>query len=227
MHKSILLFCFSLPVACDAQSHKVDFGLSASAFVRQAQTTTNPFSHLFGAMGVDGVLRIGGTEETDMSFVMNAGIADDIRKYNVSVDYKVRNSIYLLNINPSVVIPSKWQHIQFILGIGTFVRLGEDVSFSWGSSVPGGGTTTDSMNRLLRTNARNIIPYVSLGLAGDVSRHTRLAFTIQPALLNFYESDTKLQFTYTTGTSSGGSLVELNYRPIYVGLRLFYFFKGV
>lgn len=168
-----------------------------------------------------------GAEETDMSFMINTGITDDIRKYSPSVNTKIRNSLYFFNINPTVVIPSKWQHIQFCVGIGTLVRLGQDVVFSWSASSTGRGTSIDSMNNLLNDNARSIIPYVSFGVADDITNHLKLEFTIQPTLLNFYEPGTDMNFYYATANSYGSKLLQLNYQPVYVGFRLFYFFKEV
>jgi len=225
MNKTIVVLCVCIPTLCNAQQPKFDFALSAPLYFRQAETYVDPFSHLFGAIGLDGVLRVNGTEETDMSFLFNAGFADDIRKFNVSTSTTVKNSLYFININPSVVVPSKWPRVQFCLGIGTLVRLGQSVSFSWGSSVPGPYTTTDSMNKFIDANSRTFMPYMSFGISKDLNRHFRFEGTIRPTLFNLYEPGSNINFYNNTGTSSGGTVLELNYQPIYVGVRLYYFFK--
>lgn len=228
MQKVLLILCLAIPTLCTAQGHTIDFGLSTPLFFRPSlqHEITEGHLHLFGVMGIDGVLRVKGTEENDMSFVMNVGISDDMRKYNAGYSMRVSNNLYFVNINPSVMVPSKWPNIQFCMGIGTLVRLGQGVVYSWSATSMAGGTSLDSMDNLLTDNARNIIPYISLGLSDHISKHFRLELTIQPTLLNFYEPGTSIDFTYTTGNSSGSTLFDLNYQPVYVGVRLFYFFKG-
>ena len=225
MYKTTFIICLCLPLWCGAQDRKIDFGLSAPLFFRPAEAHVDVFKHLFGAIGLDGVMRVNGAEETAMAFVVNAGIFDDIRKFSTSVDTKVKNNLYFVNINPSVVIPSKWPDLYFSLGIGTLVRLGQDVSFSSSASGQGGGNSLDSMDRFLNTNANPIIPYVSLGLQLDITDHMRLEFTLRPTLLNFYQPGATMNFTYNTGSSSGVSPIDVNYQPVYAGLRVFYFFR--
>lgn len=227
MRKTIIVLCLCLPCICSAQADKFDFGLSTTVFFRPSETYINTYNHLFGAIGLDGVLRVNGTEETDMSFVLNTGITDDIRKFDISVSAQVKTSLYFVNINPSVVIPSKWPHIQFCLGIGTLVRLGQDVVFSWDNSPSGGNyITVDSMNKLINANTRSVMPYMSFGISKDIRKHFRLEFTLRPTLINLYEPGTTINFSYNSGNTFGSTILELNYQPIYVGFRFFYFFKG-
>ncbi|MGN6568323.1 MAG: hypothetical protein ACTHJ0_10245 [Flavipsychrobacter sp.] len=183
--------------------------------------------NLFGAVGFNGVVHVHGTEENDMSFVLNAGVMDDIRKFNVTFQDKVKSSLYFININPSVLIPSRWPQLQFCLGIGALVQVGQKVSFSWGKSYQGAGyvTSTDSIANYLSTKSRNIMPYISLGMAWDIRQRVKAELTIQPTLLNLYDPGTDVSVAYNTGYLYGTTSFRFNYQPVYVGFKFYYFFK--
>ena len=63
-------------------------------------------------------------------------------------------------------------------------------------------------------------------MSGDIGKHLRLELTVQPTLRNLYEPNTNMVFVYNTGYTTGSANLELNYQPVYVGLRVFYFFRG-
>jgi len=227
MYRAIIVLCLCFPELCVAQDHKVDFGLSTPLFFRRAHPNNEITDHLnlFGAIGLDGVLRVKGAEETDMSFMLNAGITEDIRKFSINYISKVKTNLYFVNINPSVVIPSRWEHIRFCLGIGALVQFGQTIALA-GVTEGGGYSNAGSMDSLLRANGREIMPYISFGMSGDIGKHLRLELTVQPTLRNLYEPNTNMVFVYNTGYTTGSANLELNYQPVYVGLRVFYFFRG-
>jgi len=227
MYRVIIVLCLCIPGLCSAQDHKVDFGLSAPLYFRPAHphNTYSEHYNLFGVIGLDGVLRVKGDEEGNMSFVLKAGITADIRKFNINYISKVKTNLYFFNINPSIVIPSRWEHIQFCLGIGALIQFRQTIAMA-GVTDGGGYSNAGTMDSLLKANGRGIMPYMSFGISGDIGKHLRLELIVQPTLRNLYEPNTNITFVYNTGYTIGSTNLELNYQPVYVGLRLFYFFKG-
>lgn len=223
MHKVIIILCLCIPCLCVAQDYKYDFGLSAPSFFRPAHAHTKLYNNLnlFGAIGIDGVLQIKGSDERSMSFVLNAGFTDDIRKFSLSYISKLKTSLYFIDINPSVVVPLRWTRIQFRMGIGALIQVGQSVSLG-GEPTSGPYSNLDSMKQYLKTNSRGILPYIALGVSDDIGKHVRLEFTINPTLLDLYEPGTDMTFSYNNGSTN----LSYNYQPIYIGFRLFYFFKN-
>ncbi|MBS1689648.1 MAG: hypothetical protein JSS96_13050 [Bacteroidetes bacterium] len=212
---------------CGAQDYKFDFGLSAPLYFRTAhahEKLSNNWN-LFGLIGLDGVLCVKGAEPGSMSFVLNAGITDDIRKFSVDYSTKLKTSLYFININPSVIIPSRWDHIRFCLGIGALIQTGQKVALSR-ETVSGGYSNVPDVDSVLKANGRGIMPFMSLGISDDIGKHMRLELRVQPTLLNLYEPNTDMVFNYGNQYRSSSSILHLNYQPVYVGLKLFYFFKG-
>lgn len=229
MRKAIIFLLLCLPHFSSGQDYQFDFGLSAPVYFRPAHPheVYNKHMNLFGAIGLNGVVQVHGTEENDMSFILNAGVMDDVRKFNVTFQDRLKSSLYFININPSVLIPSRWQHLQFCLGIGALVQVGQNVSFSWGRSYQGAGyvTSPDSIGSYLSTKGRNIMPYISFGVAWDIRQRLKVELIIQPTLLNLYDPGTDVSVAYNTGYLYGTTFFKFNYQPIYVGFRLYYFFK--
>ncbi|MDR3678711.1 MAG: hypothetical protein P4L41_02020 [Flavipsychrobacter sp.] len=226
MHKTILILFLCMPTLCIAQPPKIDFALSVPLYIRQSENHVDPFRYWFGATGVEGVLRVNGTDETAMPFFLNVGITNDIWKSSIATTAMVKTSLSFLNINPSIALPSRSPHIQFCLGVGTLIRLRQSIGFRWGSSASGSYTTVDSLNKFTNANSRSVLPYISFGMAEDIGKHLRIEFTFRPALLNLYEPGNSINLSNNPGTPGGGTVFALNYRPVYGGFRFFYFFKA-
>ena len=221
MYKFLIAICFCIPYLCAGQYYRYDLGVSAPVYFRpsQAHTYSNGY-HWFGAFGLDGVLRINGTEEQAMGMELNAGIAEDMRIFGIDADTKFKTGIFFVNINPTATIPSGWKGVRFCLGIGALIWLGQNetvVTSSASQSFLYISTNLDSMDKLLNAHTRPVMPYISLGISRELTTHIGLEFTIRPTLLNLYDPGTRWGDTL--------SYIDLSYQPVYVGFRLSYFFR--
>jgi hypothetical protein len=230
MYKFFLAMALLLPDVCHAQpNNKFDFGCSVPLYIKYNPVLDeDPLQRMFGATGIDACLKVNGTEDNSMAFIMSLGLLRDTRPFRLDISNKLTVNLYLLNINPTVAIPSRWQHIQYNLGIGTLVRLGQGLIVSTSTDTGPGYhyTSLDSVDKLLTNNSRGVTPYVSLGLTADIGKHFKLQFTLQPTFLNFYEPDTHVQFVISSFSSYASSYFDMSYQPVYIGLKLYYFFHG-
>jgi len=223
-YKKLIALCLCLPVVCRAQTDKFNFGLSAPLYVQYNTIDgENRFQRLFGAFGIDALLKVNGTEENSMSFIMAVGEFADVRPFRLDVSSKLTTDLLFLNINPMVSIPSKWPRIRYNLGFGLLVRLGEEVDFSSeNSQYPGYyATNLDTVSKILDSKSRGIIPFISAGVSADMGTHFQFQLSIQPTLFDFYEPDTHIN--YVTSFSNHNFIMA--YQPIYLGVRLYYFIR--
>lgn len=224
MRRILFVILWILPNICAAQTYNYNWGLAAPVYFRPAQAheATDGSYHLFGALGIDGVLRINGPEENDMGFELNGGFVDDIRKIGISLGSKLEMSLHFVNINPSVTIPLPWHRTSICFGIGTEVLAGQKVTIK-SEGYYYGSTNTDTLNTYLRSNSRPFMPYISLGFAKSLGQHFRIELNIKPTLLNLYEPGT----ANAVNASGGYGSIDYRYQPVYVGIRLTYLFKSV
>ncbi len=227
LYKQLIVLCLCLPALCQAQADKFNFGLSLPLYVKyNAIDGENRFQRLFGATGIDAVLKVNGTEENSMAFVMAIGEFVDVRPFRLDVNSKLTTSLTFFNINPMVSIPSKWPCIRYNLGFGLLVRMGQGLEFSSenATSYPGYyATNLDTVDKILNNNSKIIIPFISGGVSADMGRHFQFQLTIQPTLFDFYEPGTHVN--YATSFSRHDFL--LAYQPVYVGVRLYYFIHPI
>ena len=221
MYRTLIALCLLLPGLCYAQPDKFNFGFSVPLYLKyNVVNGENTYRRLFGATGIDALLKINGSGENSMSIVLDVGLTADSRPFRLDVSRKLRTDIFCLNINPSVTIPSKWQHIQYCLGIGTLVRLEQHVNFISKTEDPAGfNTGVDTVYSIINSKGRSIIPFISLGFSADVGKHLKLQFTVEPTLIDFYEPDTHVNYI---APGSQHDFV-MAYEPVYVGFKLCYF----
>lgn len=221
MHKCIFVFILSLPLFCYAEQRRVDVGLSMPLYIKfNPLSGEDVYKRIFGAVGLDAVIKLNGREETDMAFLFSAGLFGDRRKFHSDLETKLITSLYFLNINPSVTIASKWSNIRYQMGVGTLVHLDQNVSIVTNDQIGGGiYTTPQEVDSLLDKSHKPIIPFLSFSLLVDITKHCKLQCTLQPTLLNYYIKGTTVNFRRSTTSRD----FVMDYQPVFFGVKLYYF----
>ncbi len=216
-----MLSC-SVSVCCYGQAPVLEAGFSAPIFLK-VNTTPDPKakSSVLGATGIDFVLQVNGADENTMSFVQTIGITDDKRSFRTEPGSEIRTGLYFLNINPSVLIRSKWDNIKYSIGIGALVNIGQAVETSTSTNSTGTFySSVDSATKQVADNSRGVIPFISLGVTWNIRKHLRAQLLVEPTLINFYEPDAKITYNINYVVKD----IPLSYQPVYFGVRVFYFF---
>ena len=111
------------------------------------------------------------------------------------------------------------------IGIGTLINIGNGLEESENNQPWNGGnnrwfTNLDTLDRMLNDAKRKFMPYVLLGLHYKVRKHLEGQLMLEQTLINFYEPDASIFYVrnYVTYYFAIGNL------PLYIGLRVFYFF---
>jgi hypothetical protein len=128
-------------------------------------------------------------------------------------------SLLFLNVNPSVLLKTKWDNVQLSIGIGALVKLSQSFQFSSNTSSGIYSAGFDSSDLEYKRNSRGVLPYVSFGAIWTIKQHLKLQGLITPTLLDFYDGRAKINY-YVNQTKME---YPMNYKPLYFGLRLFYF----
>lgn len=145
------------------------------------------------ATGIYLALQMKGVDERAMSFLQMIGITDDKRSFQPEAGTKITTGLFFLNVNPTILIPSKWDNIKYNVGVGALINLGQSVEFSTSTQSSGTlYTSDDSVGRKIAEYSRNIIPFISLGVTWEIKKHFRAQFLAEPTLLNFYQPDSKI-----------------------------------
>jgi hypothetical protein len=221
MYKFILVFIFSLPVLGFAHQRRLDIGVSVPIYIKfNPLSGEDVYKRIFGAVGLDAVIKLDGIEESDMAFLFSAGLFSDRRKFHSDLETKLITSLYFLSINPSVTIASKWSNIRYQMGFGTLVHLDQNVSIVGNDQIGGGiYTTPQEVDSLLNKSYKPVIPFLSFSLLVDITKHCKLQCTLQPTLLNYYIKGTTVNFRRSNTSSD----FVMDYQPIYFGVKLYCF----
>jgi len=175
-----------------------------------------------GSTGLDATIKINGRTETSISFQQILGITYDRIYFRPEEGTTLFTERLLFNINPSVMIPSKWQNMKYNIGLGVLLNLGESVSTSTNSSATVGVFNgVDSIQKQLLENSASIIPFITIGAVWEIKKHIRVQVSAEQTLLNFYRHGAEI--TYQQGYYQYVT-IPVSYQPLYLGVRLFYFF---
>jgi hypothetical protein len=222
MVKAFVCVVVLLPLICSGQSSKIEAGISVPLFFKVNTDFTSQLKNTITcASGIDFAIKVNGQDENSMSFLLLIGLLNDKRSFQMEPGSEISTGLFYLNINPSVLIRSKWDNLKFNIGIGGLINVGQN--FSSSTSTPSSRvsyTNVDTNYQIINSNSRLLIPYISLGVLCDIRKHIKAQLLVEPTLQNYYEPGTKIayQINYNRKEFSVG------YQPVYFGLRLFYFF---
>ncbi len=218
------IFCAAalLPMICFGQASKLEVAVAIPLFLKvNEDINSQAKSSLLGATGIDLAIKVNGADENAMSFLQIIGLVDDIRSFETEPGSRIKTGLFFININPSVLVKTRWDNLKFSIGMGGLINIGESLESSTTTQSSGRYyTSIDSIEQVFKNNSRGLIPYISLGVMWNIRKHLKAQLLVEPTLLNFYEPDTKI--TYTINYSLRN--FALSYQPVYFGIRLFYFF---
>ena len=223
---TIILFLAAYSPNSSAQSSTFDFGASLPIFLKaNIVQPSNGVHSLFGRSGLDAALKIGGADEHAMSFMQIIGWEFDETSFTLAKGHMLRTTAHCINVNPSVLLSSKWEPLRYSIGIGTLINIGNGLEESENNQPGNGGnnrwfTNLDTLDRMLNDAKRKFMPYLSLGLHYKVRKHLEGQLLLEQTLINFYEPDANISYVrnYVTYYFAIGN------QPLYIGLRVFYFF---
>ncbi len=223
MIKPLIYAVALFPITCSGQTSMVETGVSVPMFLKvNADFTPRLKSSVIGATGIDFAIKVNGSDENSLSYLQLIGFMNDKRSFQIEPGSKIISEFYFININPSVLIKSKWDNMKFSFGIGGLINIGQDIGTSSSKNTSGNNyTNLDSSYQIIISNSRNIIPYISFGGVWDIRKHIKAQLLVQPTVHNFYEPGTKIEYKINNSEKE----IQLSYLPVYFGLRLFYFFR--
>jgi len=210
-------------VVCCGQANLFEVGLGVPLYLKvNTASGTVANESILGATGVEIAVKINGSEENAIAFQQVIGITYDRIYFPPQEGTTLFSERLLANINPSVIISSKWPNLKYNIGFGALLNMGESVSTSTNSSATMGVfNSVDTIQSQLLGKSSTITPFISLGLVWEIKKHLRAQISAEQTLLNFYQPDTKI--TYQQGYYQYVTL-PVSYRPLYFGIKLFYFF---
>ena len=221
----IAFFCGYCSI-CIAQTNTCEFGVSLPVCLKaNIVQPANGTHSVFGRSGFDAVLKVKGADEHAMSFMQVIGWEFDQTAFTISSGHMLRTTAHCININPSVLLSSKWETIRYSIGIGTLINVGNGLEESENNISSAGGnnswyTNLDTLDRMMNDAKRKFIPFISLGLHCKVRKHLEGQLMLEQTLINFYEPNATISYVRNYATY----YFPIGHQPLYIGLRFFYFF---
>lgn len=223
--KSFLLVLGLLAVTCSAcfAQSLCRFGIGTPLLAKANMAFGSKMkSSPFICSGVDLVLQVNGYDEQAISFFLLAGLEYDAQSFRISGADRIISERYFANINPSVLIPSKWEKLKYNVGVGTLVAVGQSVgTSSYNGTIATFYADVDSLADQLEHYSRKIVPFISLGLVFEPGKHFKLQFLLQQTLMGSYETGAKISYWYSYYDRRE---FAISYLPLYGGLRFLYLF---
>ncbi len=219
---AIVCFAAVFPLLCSGQSSVFEPAIAIPLFLKvNGDLNSHAKSSMLGATGIEAAIKVNGTGESAMSFLQIIGLLDDKRSFQTEPGSEISTGLFFLDVNPNVLIRTKWDDLKFSIGIGALINVGQSIESS--TSTQSSGTyyvKEDSIDQVINNNSRGIIPYLSLGAVYTIRKHLKAQALLQPTLVNFYDPDTKITYNINYSLKN----FPLSYQPVYFGVRLFYFF---
>lgn len=210
-----------MPAFCSAQT-TIDFAVTTPILCRfntyvRSEVKTDPF----GATGVGIACKVSGVDENALSFVQNIGLNVDRMSFNVAKACTLYVDKIHLDVNPGVLVPSKWASVSYYVGFGGLITLtqGEGSSASTGSN----GITSfseDSVALTVNDKVRKFVPYLCLGVAWRVQKHCTIQLQASQTLLNYFDEGAHFGYSFNYTHYD----VKVSSQPAYIGLRFYYYF---
>ncbi len=215
------------------------FLLCALPFTGMAQTTasfaiTTPIlcklnsgfnnsmrADLFGATGTGAALKVSGTEENALAYLQVVGLNVDKLSFRVAPGQNLFIEQLQLDVNPNVLIPSRWEQLKYSLGFGALFTIAQGGgSAGYGQSYGAVSFNDDSVKKNVDDKTRKLVPYFALGLVWNVQRHCSIQLSVSQTLLNYFDEGAKFGYTLNYQYQE----VPISCQPAYFGLRFFYYF---
>ncbi len=216
------LLAFATPLY--AQSGNLHWGLSLPLSARfNLRNGENSLQRALGTWGISGLLMVDGQNEENMSLQMAVGIVEDIRPFRLDVNSVFSARLYYININPTILIPTKRPDTHITMGIGCLLNIGHITSFRTNGNAPMYYmTNVDSAAQNLIRNCRGVLPYIALGIRHYINKKIALQATIEPTLTDYYQPGTHVFYE----TPYAQHDFEMAYQPIFFSLKLQYTFSS-
>jgi len=182
----------------------------------------NSLQRSLGAIGVGGAITVAGTQENSMTFMQGISLMADVRPFRLDRYNIMKVKLHFVNINPSVIIPTRKEHTHITLGIGALCGIGHTTAFTtYQESSTFYSTDIDSVTRILRRESKGVLPYVSAGVMRDIGKKLRFHFAIEPVLMDYYQPGTHIN--YETNLTQHD--FAMAYAPVYFSMKVCYFMK--
>lgn len=205
-----------------SQSKRYEIGI-ATSFIFKINTIqhTNIRSSPFSTIGLDMAFKINGYDENSVSFLQLAGFYYDRVSYPVEPGNKIITENYFVNINPSILLPSKWNNIKYNIGIGALWYLDRSLVIkSDEQSIGSFSANLDSAVEILTLKSRNVIPFISVGIMWEINNHFKTQISVRQDLLDHFQPNTDLTYYKNREPKQ----LNINYRPANFTLSFLYFF---
>jgi hypothetical protein len=215
----LLSLAIQHPVVVFGQDKRCEFGVSLPLFAKYPfGSHEDVFNAKLGVIGISAALRIAGADEQSMSLLQVISFQTDDIRYGLSSNSRLGIQFNSLEINPNILIPSKWLNIHYVVGMGALVSLGNVVRIS--ASDNNIGVDVDDIGHQLDQIRRVAVPFVNIGALYSYHNHIKIQACLQQSFLSF--NDPESTFTYTDNQVT--RTVIASYQPLYAGVRFYYFF---
>ncbi|MCD6013755.1 MAG: hypothetical protein K0Q79_3617 [Flavipsychrobacter sp.] len=219
---ALILLLIIFPTLCAAQT-TATFGITTPILCKINSGFNNSMrAELFGATGVGAALKVSGSDENSLTYLQVAGLNIDRLAFRVAPGHSLFIEQLQLDINPNVLIPSKWEKLKYSVGFGALFTLAQGGgSASYGQSYNSViAFDADSAKKYIDEKTRRIVPYFKLGLVWEVHRNCNIEIMASQTLLNYFDEGAKFGYSLNYQYQE----VPVGCQPAYFGLRFFYYF---
>lgn len=215
----LLSLAIQHPDVVYGQDKRCEFGVSLPLFAKYPfGSHEDVFNAKLGVIGISAALRVAGADEQSMSMLQVISFQTDDIRYALSSNSRLGIQFYSLEINPNILMPSKWPNLHYVVGMGALISMGNVVSISSADNTI--GVDVVDIGHQLDQIRRVAAPFVTIGALYSYHNHIKIQACLQQLFLSF--NDPESTFTYTDNHVT--RTVIAAYQPLYAGVRFYYFF---
>lgn len=176
----------------------------------------------FGATGVGSALKVSGADENSLTYLQVVGFNMDWLTFRVAPGQNLFVEQWQLDVNPNVLIPSRWEHLKYTVGFGALFTLTQGGgSASYGESYTNViSFDEDSAKKYIEDKTRKVVPYFTIGLVWEVRHDCNIQLMVSQTLLNYFDEGAKFGYSVNYNYQER----PLSCQPAYFGLRFYYYF---